>query len=127
MRGTAASGTETAHGAPGCQRNVSFKPAGVGGRAGGPAEQTFGTLVGLELRPRKLREAAVLWERLTAAAGVDARDAVWNHPDLMPSAADLDEPAGFVDRIIGGDVGGIDFDALIAEIEKDAEGGPGDG
>jgi hypothetical protein len=83
--------------------------------------------VGLELRPRKLREAAVLWERLTAAAGVDARDAVWNHPDLMPSAADLDEPAGFVDRIIGGDVGGIDFDALIAEIEKDAEGGPGDG
>ena len=83
--------------------------------------------MGLELRPRKLREAAVLWERLTAAAGVDARDAVWNHSDLMPSAADLDEPAGFVDRIIGGDVGGIDFDALIAEIEKDAEGGPGDG
>ena len=83
--------------------------------------------MGLELRPRKLREAAVLWERLTAAAGVDARDAVWNHPDLMPSAADLDEPAGFVDRIIGGDVGGIDFDAFIAEIEKDAEGGPGDG
>ena len=72
--------------------------------------------MGLELRPRKLREAAVLWERLTAAAGVDARDAVWNHPDLMPSAADLDEPAGFVDRIIGGDVGWIDFDALIAEI-----------
>ena len=32
---------------------------------GGPAEQTFATLVGLELRPRKLREAAVLWERLT--------------------------------------------------------------
>ena len=31
---------------------------------GGPAEQTFATLVGLELRPRKLREAAVLWERL---------------------------------------------------------------
>ena len=85
---------------------------------GGPAEQTFGTLVGLELRPRKLREAAVLWERLTAAAGVDARDAVWNHPDLMPSAADLDEPAGFIDRIIGGDVGGIDFDSAIAEFDK---------
>ena len=33
---------------------------------GGPAEQTFATLVGLELRPRKLREAAQLWERLTA-------------------------------------------------------------
>ena len=60
----------------------------------GPAEQTFATLVGLELRPRKMREAAVLWERLTEAAGIDDRDAVWAHPDLLPSSADLDEPAG---------------------------------
>jgi len=86
----------------------------------GPAEQTFATLVGLELRPRKMREAAVLWERLTAAAGVDARDAVWNHPDLLPTSADLDEPAGFIDRVIGGDVGSADVDALIAEIEKES-------
>ena len=75
---------------------------------GGPAEQTFATLVGLELRPRKMREAAVLWERLTQAVGADARDAVWQHPDLLPSAEDLDEPAGFIDRIIGGDTSGID-------------------
>ena len=52
---------------------------------------------------------------------MDARDAVWAHPDLMPTAADLDEPAGFIDRIIGGDVSSVDVDALIAEIEKDAE------
>ena len=68
-----------------------------------------------------MREAAALWERLTAAGGMDARDAV----DLMPTAADLDEPTGFIDRIIGGDVSSVDVDALIAEIEKDAEG-PGD-
>jgi putative hydrolase len=83
---------------------------------GGPAEQTFATLVGLELRPRKLREAAVLWERLTQAAGIDARDAVWQHPDLLPDSRDLDEPAAFIDRIIGGDTSGID-DA-IADLEK---------
>jgi putative hydrolase len=88
---------------------------------GGPAEQTFATLVGLELRPRKLREAAALWERLTEAAGVDARDAVWQHPDLLPDAADLDEPAGFIDRVIGGDTSGIDIDAAIAEFEKSLE------
>jgi len=29
--------------------------------SGGPAEQTFATLVGLQLRPRRLREAAALW------------------------------------------------------------------
>ncbi len=84
---------------------------------GGPAEQTFATLVGLELRPRKMREAAALWERLTEAVGADARDGVWQHPDLLPSAEDLDEPAGFIDRMIGGDTSGID--QAIADLEKD--------
>lgn len=83
---------------------------------GGPAEQTFATLVGLELRPRKLREAAVLWDRLTEAVGADARDAVWQHPDLLPSAEDLDEPAAFIDRMIGGDTSGID--EAIADLER---------
>ncbi|WP_299561573.1 zinc-dependent metalloprotease [uncultured Mycolicibacterium sp.] len=83
---------------------------------GGPAEQTFATLVGLELRPRKMREAADLWRRLTDAVGADARDGVWQHPDLLPSASDLDEPAGFIDRVIGGDTSGID--QAIADLEK---------
>jgi putative hydrolase len=87
----------------------------------GPAEQTFATLVGLELRPRKMREAAVLWERLTDAVGIDARDAVWQHPDLLPSSADLDEPAGFIDRIIGGDTSSLDIDAAIEEFQKSTE------
>jgi putative hydrolase len=91
---------------------------------GGPAEQTFATLVGLELRPRKLREAAVLWERLTEAAGVDARDGVWQHPDLLPQADDLDEPAGFIDRVIGGDTSGMD--AAIADLERAANEGSDD-
>ena len=87
---------------------------------GGPAEQTFATLVGLELRPRKLREAAQLWDRLTTAAGMDARDAVWAHPDLLPGADDLDDPAEFIDRVIGGDTSGID--EAIADLEKSLEG-----
>ena len=97
--------------------------------SGGPAEQTFATLVGLELRPRKLREAAALWERLTQAVGADARDAIWQHPDLLPAADDLDEPAGFIDRVIGGDTSGID--EAIARLEEDSDtegpaGGPVD-
>jgi putative hydrolase len=86
----------------------------------GPAEQTFGTLVGLELRPRKMREAADLWERLTEVAGIDARDGVWQHPDLLPDASDLDEPAGFIDRVIGGDTSGVD--EAIARAFEESEG-----
>lgn len=64
--------------------------------SGGPAEQTFATLVGLELRPRRLRDAAELWRRLGESRGVEGRDAVWGHPDLMPTADDLDDPTRFV-------------------------------
>jgi putative hydrolase len=63
--------------------------------SGGPAEQTFSTLVGLELRPRRLREAAQLWSAMTANHGASVRDGLWNHPDLLPTADDLDDPDGF--------------------------------
>jgi putative hydrolase len=63
---------------------------------GGPAERTFATLVGLELRPRRLREAAAIWEGLTADRGIAGRDAIWAHPDLLPTADDFDDPDGFV-------------------------------
>ena len=67
--------------------------------SGGPAEQTFATLVGLELRPRRLREAAALWWSVTEKRGVSGRDAIWSHPDLLPTAEDLDDPLGFGERI----------------------------
>lgn len=65
---------------------------------GGPAEQTFATLIGLELRPRRLRAAADLWRALADSRGIEARDALWSHPDLLPGSSDLDDPKGFVAR-----------------------------
>ncbi|MCC3767749.1 zinc-dependent metalloprotease [Streptomyces sp. UNOC14_S4] len=66
--------------------------------SGGPAEQTFATLIGLELRPRRLRDASRLWASLTDARGTEGRDALWEHPDMLPTAGDLDDPDGFVHR-----------------------------
>jgi hypothetical protein len=43
-----------------------------------------------------LREAAVLWSGLTTARGIEGRDALWGHPDLLPTAADLEDPDAFV-------------------------------
>src|SRR3954453_15701201 len=39
--------------------------------AGGPAEETFATLVGLELRPRRLRDASTLWGSLRTRQGIE--------------------------------------------------------
>ncbi len=63
--------------------------------SGGPAEHTFASLVGLELRPRRLRDASTLWGSLRTRQGAEARDGVWMHPDLLPTAEDLDDPLGF--------------------------------
>ncbi|MFF1873061.1 zinc-dependent metalloprotease [Streptomyces sp. CB03911] len=98
--------------------------------AGGPAEQTFATLVGLELRPRRLRDASRLWATLADARGVEGRDALWQHPDMLPTAADLDDPDGFVHRGSADDAeGGFDFDALDKLLGEAAagKGGTGDG
>lgn len=81
---------------------------------GGPTENALKTLVGLELRPRRVRDAANLWAALRAKRGVEGRDAVWHHPDLMPSAADLDDPLGFVD----GDPMTAEPDDMDRELEK---------
>ncbi|MEO6204594.1 MAG: zinc-dependent metalloprotease, partial [Mycobacteriales bacterium] len=96
---------------------------------GGPAEQTFATLVGLQLRPRRLRDAAALWAALATARGIDGRDALWAHPDLLPGPSDLDDPTGFVTRTApGGDGdaqdGGTDWDAALRDL-GDAPDDPG--
>src|SRR5580700_5409141 len=98
---------------------------------GGPAEQTFATLVGLELRPRRLREAAALWQQLTEVRGVAGRDAVWSHPDLLPTAEDLDDPAGFVAGPAELDMSTLDQEIEAVEAGADPakpdDGGPDDG
>jgi putative hydrolase len=98
---------------------------------GGPAERTFATLVGLELRPRKLREAALIWRRLTDVRGTAGRDAVWAHPDLLPTDEDFDDPDGFVRGRPELDVSALDESAGAAEGDGPAgeqpPGGPGPG
>ncbi|HYN93475.1 MAG TPA: zinc-dependent metalloprotease [Pilimelia sp.] len=77
--------------------------------AGGPAEQTFAALVGLELRPRRLREATALWAALTEHRGTAGRDALWGHPDLLPSEEDFADPETFArSQLDWGDLGELD-------------------
>src|SRR5439155_20239042 len=47
---------------------------------GGPAEQTFATLVGLELRPRRMRPASALWKLVGEGHGMEKRCGLWSHP-----------------------------------------------
>jgi putative hydrolase len=99
--------------------------------AGGPAEQTFATLVGLQLRPRRLRDAANLWAAVRDGRGIEGRDELWSHPDLLPSATDLDDPIGFAQH--AGELSDIDISDFLSEDDSldddsgtDDEGNKGD-
>jgi putative hydrolase len=86
--------------------------------AGGPAEQTFATLVGLQLRPRRLRDAANLWAAVRDARGADGRDELWSHPDLLPGTADLDDPIGFAQH--SGEMSDLDISDFLDQTDGDA-------
>jgi putative hydrolase len=90
--------------------------------SGGPAEQTFATLVGLQLRPRRLRDAATVWAAMGQRHGAGDRDRLWSHPDLLPTSDDLDEPMDFVERQ------GMDDElaALTADDARPATEEPGE-
>jgi len=92
--------------------------------AGGPAESTFAALVGLELRPRRLRDASALWGSLRSRQGQQGRDSVWAHPDLLPTSSDLDDPLGFRERVEEPEaLTDAEFDAALADL---LDGSPGD-
>ncbi|GAA2744595.1 hypothetical protein GCM10009868_22850 [Terrabacter aerolatus] len=100
-------------------------------RAGGAAQKTFAGLVGLELRPRRMRDAANLWAALESAGGANLRDGRWAHPDLAPTSADLDDPIGYVERATGtsstgalpeaADGLGADLDSVLQGILEEAD------
>lgn len=93
---------------------------------GGPGEHALGTLVGLELRPRRIREAAAMWRAVTDAVGIAARDALWDYPDLMPTAEDIDDPAALIARLRAHQEGAPlrdEMDEAIDALLRDALGG----
>jgi putative hydrolase len=88
---------------------------------GGPAESAFGALIGLELRPRRLREAAALWQAVTDAVGQEQRDGLWSHPDLVPTSDDLDDPQAFVARLLAGDPEPDEMDQALEDLLRGEE------
>ena len=87
--------------------------------SGGPAESAFATLVGLELRPRRLREAAAMWQQVTDAVGNSARDELWSHPDLVPQGEAIDDPSALIARITATEVQPDDIDRAIEDLLGD--------
>ena len=90
---------------------------------GGSAEQAFSTIVGIELGAPRTRDAAELWRRIGNAVGTQRRDAVWDHPDFLPTAEHLDNPAAFIDTLLD-DAPDTDLDDEFAKLEQELRDNP---
>ncbi len=82
-------------------------------QAVGAAQKTFATLLGLEIRPRLQREAMAMWQKIAEQVGTIARDEIWRHPDLLPTAEDIQGPSALLKRLAGGD---DDFDSELNKL-----------
>lgn len=73
-----------------------------------PTQQLFASLVGLEVSPRRTREAIGFWEKVVSLTDIKNRDAIWDEAILLPRAEQLSDVEGFLkSRTVPDDLSGL--------------------
>ena len=80
-----------------------------------PVNLVFGSLVGLDLKPRKIREAAAFWRMALERLEISGRDHLWSHPDLLPTIEHLEKPEAFFEDTEPSEVE-AELDAFLEEL-----------
>lgn len=93
--------------------------------SGGSAEHALSKVVGIEIGAPQIAKAAELWRRSTIAVGSTKRDKAWDHPDFLPTAENIENPAEFIDTLLD-DAPADDFEAEFAKLEEMLRGEDGD-
>ncbi|WP_349829511.1 zinc-dependent metalloprotease [Brevibacterium litoralis] len=91
------------------------------------ADRTFAGLLGMNLAPVRLRDAAALFTFLQRSEGAEARDAVFTHPDLLPTVQDLDDPLGYTERRKQDWSTDSSIDEALAKLLAEETGGTDEG
>lgn len=73
-----------------------------------PTQQLFAALVGLEVSPRKIREATAFCSAVAELKDISMRDQIWEEPYLLPTSDQLSDPQGFIrGRIVPDDLSSL--------------------
>ena len=65
-----------------------------------------------------------MWRRVTEALGSAGRDALWSHPDLLPTAEDIDAPDALIARLTATEPQQDDVDREIEEMLRGDDSPP---
>ncbi len=68
-------------------------------QGGGPFVQLMRRLLGLGLKRQQYERGARFFEAVAEARGIPAASAVWDHPDNLPTDAELDDPGAWLRRV----------------------------
>ncbi|BDQ00028.1 zinc-dependent metalloprotease [Aquiluna sp. KACHI24] len=80
--------------------------------ASGVGQKTFAVLLGLELTPRLVREAAAALSLVAERFGTEVRDSLLAHPDQLPSIEEIRDPEKLIARLESDD----DFDSQLRNL-----------
>ena len=73
-----------------------------------PTQELFATLVGLEVSPRRAREASAFWEKIVELTDIKSRDDIWDESFLLPRADQLSDAESFLkSRTVPDDLSGL--------------------
>ena len=64
-----------------------------------PMQTLFANLLGLEVSPRKMREAGAFWNEVKLLRGAEGRDRCWEDPAFLPMPDDLTDVKAFLDSV----------------------------
>jgi len=64
-----------------------------------PMQQLFANLLGVEVSPRKMREASAFWSEVKNIKGSDGRDKCWDDPAFLPVPDDLVDVKAFLNSV----------------------------
>ena len=64
-----------------------------------PMQQLFANLLGVEVSPRKMREASAFWSEVKIIKGSDGRDKCWDDPAFLPMPDDLSDVKAFLNSV----------------------------
>ena len=55
-------------------------------------------MIGMDLKMRQYQQGKQFCDEVVELAGIDGLNRVWTGPELMPTVAELDDPAGWLER-----------------------------
>jgi len=62
-------------------------------------ERLIERLLGLNLKMRQYEQGKVFCDAVALAGGIEALNRVWSSPAALPTEAELDDPAGWLERV----------------------------